>query len=139
MKEDFFRIFARFSPTEPPVGLFERVMRAIDREYELRRGRKLLWEFAALSVIFLIGMPFSWNILVSQTESSGITYFLFTAFSDLSVFAILWKNFSLAILESLPVAGIAIFVLNAILVLWAARLFLSRKNLLKQYRVKGAV
>ena len=133
MRENFEKLFSHFEAPEPPAGLFEKIILAIKREQELRRTKRLLFSFLFLSVVSLISTPFSWTMLVSQVKSSGIIYFISTAVSDFGTFLAFWKDFGLAIAESLPVAGITVFVLNMILAVFTIRLFLYKKRLLVGY------
>ena len=130
MRENFEKLFSHFEAPEPPAGLFEKIILAIKREQELRRTKRLLFSFLFLLVVSLISTPFSWTMLVSQVKSSGIIYFISTAVSDFGTFLAFWKDFGLAIAESLAVAGITVFVLNMILAVFTIRLFLYKKRLL---------
>ena len=133
MKQDFEKLFSHLKPAEPPAGLFDRIILAIKREQELRHTRRLVFGFAGLLVISFIAIPFSWTLLVNQIESSGISYFVSTAVNDLGTFLALWKDFSLAILESLPLAGIIVFAASLGMAVFTLRLFLYRKRLLLGY------
>jgi len=120
---------------EPPTGLFERIITAIKREQELRHTRKLLFGFLILLIVSSVATPISWVILVKQIENSGIFYFISTAISDLKTFFMLWQGFGLAILESLPIAGIIIFSISIGMALFTLRLFLYKKRLLWGYLI----
>jgi len=133
MRQDFEKLFSHLKPAEPPAGLFDRIILAIKREQELQRTKRLLFSFLFLLVVSFISTPFSWTMLVSQVKSSGIIYFISTAVSDFGTFLAFWKDFGLAIAESLPVAGITVFVLNMILAVFTIRLFLYKKRLLVGY------
>jgi len=133
MRQDFEKLFSHLKPAEPPAGLFDRIILAIKREQELQRTKRLLFGFLFLLITSFIATPISWKILVSQVENSGILYFISTAVSDFGTFLAFWKDFSLAIAESLPVAGITVFVLNMILAVFTIRLFLYKKRLLVGY------
>jgi hypothetical protein len=93
----------------------------------------LLFGFLSLLVLSFIATPLSWVMLVSQLKSSGIFYFISTAISDFGTFFALWKDFGLAILESLPITEIIIFSISLGICLFTLRLFLYRKKLLFQY------
>jgi hypothetical protein len=133
MREDFEKFFEELRPIEPPAGLFDRIILAIKKEQELQQTKRLLFSFLFLLVVSLIATPLSWTVLLSQVKSSGIIYFISTAVSDFGTFLAFWKDFGLAIAESLPVAGITVFVLNMILVVFTIRLFLYKKRLLVGY------
>jgi hypothetical protein len=137
MRKDYEKLFDHLNSIEPPRGLFDRIILAIKREQELQHTRRLVFGFFILLVISFIATPFSWTLLVEQVESSGVLYFISTAVSDFSVFFTLWKDFSLAVLESLPIAAIAVFTVNMALVLFTLRLFLYRKRLLLAYLIRS--
>jgi hypothetical protein len=118
---------------EPPPGLFDQIILAIKREEELRKTKKLLFGFLSLLVLSFIATPLSLTMLVSQLKSSGIFYFISTAISDFGTFFALWKDFGLAILESLPITEIITFSISLGICLFTLRLFLYRKKLLFQY------
>ena len=119
--------------------LFDRIILAIQKEQELKRTKKLLVGFLFLLVVSLIATPLSLNILISQIKNSGVIYFITIALSDLKTFAALWQNFSLAILESLPVVGITTFAVSAGVALFTLRLFLYKKRLLLGYLMHNLI
>ncbi len=137
MRKDYEELFTNLKPVEPPAGLFDRIILAIKREQELQKTRKLLFTFLFLLVVSFITIPFSWFTLVNQIENSGISYFIFTAVSDLGTFLVLWRDFSLAILGSLPITGIVAFAVSAGMALFTLRLFLYKKRLLLGYLVNN--
>ena len=137
MRQDFEKLFSQIEPAEPPAGLFDRIILAIKQEQELRHTKRLLFSFLFLLVCSFIATPFSWTMFVNQVESSGISYYVSTAIGDFGTFLLLWKDFSLAILESLPIMGIVVFTVNMALILFTVRLFLYRKRLLLGYLGQG--
>jgi hypothetical protein len=137
MRQDFEKLFSHLKPAEPPAGLFDRIILAIKREQELQHTKRLLFGFLFLLVVSLIATPFSWTMLVSQVKSSGILYFISTAVSDFGTFLTLWKDFGLAILESLPIIGIVAFIISIGMALFTLRLFLYKKRLLFGYLIRS--
>ncbi len=130
MKQDLEKLFSHLKPAAPPAGLFDRIILAIKREQELQHTKRLVFSFASLLIISFVTVPFSWTMLVNQVENSGISYFISTAASDFGTFLLLWKDFSLAILESLPIAGMMIFAISLGVSVFTLRLFLYKKRLL---------
>ncbi len=122
---------------KPPVGLFDRIIFTIKREKELQHTRRLLFSFLTLSLISIVAAPFSWIALAKQAESSGVLYFISIAVGDLGTFFALWRNFGLAILESLPIIGIIVFAMNVALILFTIRLFIYKKRLLLKYLINS--
>jgi len=135
MRQDFEKLFSHLKPAEPPAGLFDRIILAIKREQELQHTRRLVFGFAGLLVTSFVAIPFSWTILSSQVESSGISYFVSTAVSDFGTFFLFWQDFSLAILESLPLMGMIAFAASLGIAVFTLRLFLYRKRLLLNYLI----
>jgi hypothetical protein len=122
---------------EPPVGLFDRIILAIEREQNLRQARRLLFGFFALLVVSLVLTPFSLLWLVGQIKSSGVFYYFSTAIGNLGLFLALWQDFCLAILESLPVIALAVFAASFVVSLFTVRLFLRKKSLLLGYLLRA--
>ncbi len=133
MRKDYEKLFSRIEPAEPPAGLFDRIILAIKQERELQHTKRLLFGFLFLLVASFIVTPLSWTMLATQAENSGILYFISTAFSDFGNFLALWQNFGLAILESLPIMGIAAFTISISITLFTIRLFLYKKRFLLGY------
>jgi len=137
MRKDYEKLFSHLEPPEPPAGLFDRIILAIKREQELQQTKRLLFGFLFLLVASFIATPFSWSILINQIESSGISYFISTALSDFGIFIVLWQDFSLAILESLPITGMIAFAISLGMSIFTFRLFLYRKRLLLGYLMQS--
>lgn len=135
MRKHYEKLFTHLEPAEPSVGLFDRIVLAIKQEQKLQHTKRLLFGFLFLLVVSIVATPFSWTLLVSQVENSGILYFISTAVNDFNTFFTLWQDFSLAILESLPITGIVAFTLSIGMVLFTLRLFLYRKRLLLRYLI----
>lgn len=130
MRKDYENLFSRLKPPEPPEGLFDKIILAIKREQELQHTKRLLVSFLFLLIISVIATPVSWMMLLNEAKNSGISYFISTAVSDFGTFLILWQDFGLAILESLPILGIVVFATSIGIAIFTLRLFLYRKKLL---------
>ena len=137
MRKDYEKLFTHLKPAEPPAGLFDRIILAIEREQQLQRTKRIVFSFLGLTIISIGATPFSWSMLAGQIESSGVLYFLSTVTSDAALFLALWKDAGLAILESLPIIGITIFAINMSLILFTIRLFLHRRRLLIGYIIQS--
>jgi hypothetical protein len=133
MEENYKNLLAGSKEIDPPAGLFEKIIFAIQREGQLKKTRKLFFSFLLLLIFSLIATPYSWLIFVNQVENSGILYYVSTAFNDLETFFNCWQDFILAIFESLPILGLITFLLSLGLCLFTLRLFLYKKGLLVQY------
>lgn len=128
MRKDYEKLFTHLRPPEPPAGLFDRILLAIKREQELRNTKRLVFGFLALLVVSLATVPFSWTLVAGQMQESGVIQFVQATLSDIGTFFASWQEFGLAIAESLPVTGIAIFTINMILAVFTLRLFLYKRG-----------
>lgn len=131
MRRDCEKLFLKLETPELE-GLFGRVISAIEKEKRKREMRTrigLVFLFAAS----IIAIPFSLSLLLKQILSSGFAYYISTAMGDLSAFAAYWKDFLLAMAESVPVAGIAVFGINIIGVITVARFIKSKKHKLYNF------
>ncbi len=137
MRKDFKKLFSYIEPVDPPAGIFDRIIAAIRKEQELQKTKRLAMSFFLLLVISLVTTSLSWALLVNQAKSTGISYFLSMAISDFGVFIILWKDFSMAIIESLPIIGLTAFLFSTGLAIFTLRLFLFKKRLLLKYLMHG--
>ena len=128
MRQDFEELFSHLKPAKPPAGLFDRIILAIKREQERQHTKRLLFGFLFLLVVSFIATPLSWIMLLSQAKTSGTLYFISSAVSDFHAFLTLWQNFTLAILESLPLAEIVFFAISLGISVFTLRLFLYNKR-----------
>ena len=133
MSRNFENIFINFAESEPPARLFENIMLAIRREKELIRARKALFGFLCFLFVSLCSVSLSGAIIADQIHNSGIYYFILTAVTDLGVFSVIWREFMLAIIESLPIAEITAFAASLCVCVFTIRLFLRDKDLLFGY------
>lgn len=133
MRKDYEKLFTNLTPPEPPAGLFDRILLTIKREQELRSTKRLAFGFLALLAVSFIAMPFSWTLFSGQMAESGVLQFISVAVSDLGTFFSIWPDSVMAIAESLPVTGIALFTANMILAVFTLRLFLYKKRSLVGY------
>ena len=137
MRKGDEKIFTHIESSELPAGLFDRIIFAIKRERELRNSKRLAFEFLTLLIVSLMAAPFSWMFFSGQMAKSGILQFISIAVDDLGIFLSLWPDSIMAVVESLPVAGIIIFTINIIFAVFTLRLFLCKKKLLVGYLLYG--
>jgi cytochrome b561 len=132
-----FFVLISMNVYKPPFGLFERIISAIRKEQEMRKSRRLLFAFFVLLIVSIVAIPLSGTVLVMQMKNSGISYFIFTAFSNFNISIKLWKDFALAILESLPVLELISFGISLAIAVFTVRLFLYKKKLLLSYLINN--
>jgi len=128
-----------FKLTDPPVGLFDKIINLIQKEKEFKKSKKIFFGFLFLFILSLGLFPFSSLILFNQIKNSGFAYFVSSAVNDFGSFVMFFKDFVLAIFSSFPIMGMLIFIINLILLLFTLRLFLYKKQYLIKYLIhKGA-
>lgn len=120
-----------------PWGLFDKIILAIKQEQDAEKTRKLLFGFLFLFIASFVSILFSSAIFINQTSKSGFFYFVFSAFSNMEAFLALWKYFSFAILESLPISGTISFAASFGIFIFTIRLFFHRKKLLMEYLINN--
>jgi len=133
MRQDYQKLFNNLNSPEMPRGIFDKIISAIYHEQELRQTKKFLFSFLSLLIVSIFAIPFSAITLINQISNSGISYLISAAFSDLATFFNFWQNFTLAIIESLPITGLLAFTISLVLALFTFRLFLHKKRLLFGY------
>jgi hypothetical protein len=137
MRKDYEKLFTNLTPPEPPAGLFDRIILAIQREQEFQNTRKIAFGFLALLAVSFASAPFSWAYFSGQVADSGLLQFVSVAISDFGAIITLWPDMFLAVAESLPVAALTVFTINIILAVFTLRLFLHKKRLLAVYFIRG--
>ena len=135
MFKDDRKYLIPFESPEAPAGLFDRIILAIKREQELHNTKQLTFRFLALLTISLTAAPFSWTFFSQEISQSGTLYFISTALGDFQTFLVFWQDFGLAIIESLPIAGLIVLIFNITLAVFTIRLFLHKKMALFNYAV----
>lgn len=116
MKDSYDKLFKRLGYLEPPAGLSERIMRSISE----RSVARAIWMktilSGVLSTVATIALVWSWFITQSEVAQSGFSQFFSLLVSDTNMVTVLWRQFSMSIIESFPVIG-AIAILGSLLVL----------------------
>lgn len=105
---------------EVPQDLFAKVMSGIITERKLQIRRRLFGIFilllASAAAIIPAGQAFWLDV-----TNSGLNLYLTLAFSDLGAILNNWQDFSLTLLESLPVVSAAIMLGVIIVILLALK------------------
>ncbi len=94
---------------EPPIGLFERIMKRIRREERLLVLRRVVL-FSITLTASAVGFFPTFNMLVSDFNQSGFLRFFSLMFSDFSIITTYWQSFVMVLLETLPAISLALFL-----------------------------
>jgi len=115
---------------EPPAGLFDKILNRIRKEQRLLALRRIVI-FSVLFFGSIVAIIPSFSTLSSDVRQTGFLQFFSLIFSDFSLVSAYWKNFSLAILETLPAVSLA--ALAAVILI----LLQSLKSLIKNIKIYG--
>ena len=132
-KDNFEKLFSRLNPPSPKAGLFDNIILDIRKKEGEKRGKRLFFEFLFLAFLSLATIFISGAVFITQITNSGVSYFVSTALSDLSVFFGLWQEFILAILELFPLSSLIIFLSSFLFFIFVLRFFIYKKNILIGY------
>lgn len=125
MLKNYEKLFSHLKREDPPEGLLERVIFAVEKEKQKRQFKAKIALISAFAVS-IIAVPFSFSLLIRQISSSGFFYFIFSAAGNLSVFSAYWKDFLFAIAESIPVAAAVVFGINIVAILFVIKIFINK-------------
>jgi len=123
---------------KPNNNLFDKIILACKQEKEFKQTKKILLVFLLLLAVSAISLPFSLTFFVREWRHSGVQYFISSAVENVGVFTAYWQDFVLSVIESLPMVAIIIFLINLGLLLFTARLFMYKKQLLLKYLLHHA-
>ncbi|MDO8600802.1 MAG: hypothetical protein Q7R73_04360 [bacterium] len=109
--------------TELPADLFERIIARIHEEERLLSLKKRLILFSTTIFVSVGGFIPVVSILRQEFAQSGFLQFLSLMFSDFGAVMANWQDFGLALLESLPIMGMAAFLLTILVFFWSLKHF----------------
>jgi len=135
MDNNFTKLRENSFDSELPPGLFDKVMLRIEREEKISAVKRRL---AGFSVIFIAALAISlplWLDLFTELNQSGFIQYLMLPFYDLRAVAVSWQDFSLSLLETLPMIILTFSLSGLFVLLFSLRLmakyFQIFKNLTK--------
>ncbi len=118
---------------EPPNGLYEKIITRIHKERRLLTIRNRIFIFSVGLLGSLAAFWPAYRAVKIEFLQSGFFQFVSLMFSDFSVVATHWQNFTLALLEALPIMSLIIFFVVLFI------LFESAKYLTKNIRTALAI
>ena len=110
MRQDYEQLFTHLQAPEPTVGLFVRIVAAIRTEQRRLAVRRIARCSLVLVGSLVLLVP-AWQMVQTGLAQSGFVEFFSLMFSDTGLMATFWQNFAMVLLESLPVTGLALFLL----------------------------
>lgn len=111
MEKDLNLLFKKIT-LEPDLSLKDRILGEINSKRK-RRAHLSIFAYLGSSFVFLAGSIFSFRFLIKGLNSFGFFEYMSLMFSDGSALALIWKNYFLTLVDSLPVAslGLSVFLL----------------------------
>lgn len=134
MRQDYEKLFSNIQLTEPPAGLFDKIISRIYNERNLMAVRRRVVIFSIGFAGSVIALAPAFLAVRTGLAESGFAYYFSLLFSDFNVVAAYWQNFALALLEALPITSMAL-LLGIIFVFLGSLRFLS-KNIKGFYHSK---
>lgn len=120
--------------TEPPSGLFEKIIKHIHKEERLLVLRRTII-FSITLIGSLIGFVPSLRMLLADFNQSGFLNFFSLIFSDFSSVATYWHSFSLILLETLPAVSIVVFLAVLLTILQSVKVLTKDIKIIKGHNL----
>ena len=105
---------------EPPAGLFETIIRRIHKEERILVLRRIII-FSATFLVSAIGFFPAYKMFLSDSNSLGFFNFFSLIFSDFSAVMNNWPSFAMVLLQTLPVASLALCLFALLLFLQSVK------------------
>ena len=98
-----------FSLIEPPIGLYEKIMKRIHQKERVLVLRRVII-FSTTLIISLVSFFPVVSMLMYDFNQSGFLQFSSLMFSDTSSVMTYWRSFMMTLLETLPALSLALFL-----------------------------
>jgi len=124
MFKEYEKLFTALKQPEMNPLLFNQVIHSIQKEKKLLIFKKRAIIFSVITFCSILMFLPSFRILQAELTKSGLMQFTSLLFSDFTIITNQWQNFSLSILEALPVLSLIMFLATALLFLESLKLFI---------------
>jgi hypothetical protein len=122
-------------PIEPPEYLHGAILKRINAlQMKAILRRRITCGIAFC--VSLAALPVAFNYLAGELVRSGFSQYISLVFSDTGALITYWKEFTLALAESLPLIGITAFLSSILALLVAIRTFLKTYGSQKLFGVR---
>jgi hypothetical protein len=106
MKDNFDKLFTSLPATEPPDGLLRKTLDRLEKARERRAFKRLVLLSLGLIASATALVPLG-RMFYAEVSASGFWQFFSLIFSDFGAVTVVWQNFILTLLETLPVYSLA--------------------------------
>ena len=137
MNQNLSQIFKSVKEIQPPEGLDSLILSRIS-EAKNKQIKRKLWlasfGLAGSAVLTVYAIAF----IGADILKSDFWNIISLVFSDMLIVAENWKEFSLSLLENLPVAGIIVIIAPIVIFLWSLKIYqeLKKPNLRAHFNFK---
>ena len=120
-------------PIQPPAGLLEKVLLAVETEQRKTARRRFVLSSAGLLVLSILLIP-AIKGFGTELMQSGFVSFFSLAFVNFTAVFSNWQDFALSLLESFPVvSAIEVLTLLGLMVASVSALITYSKTLLNRH------
>jgi hypothetical protein len=131
MKNDLKELFKNILSIEPPNDLAAKITLRIEEEKELRKIRRQFFLFIFSSAGSLGAIALIFYFVKLKMLETGFWQLLSLLFSDFKIILANWQNFSLALLETLPVPLIVSLLFCSLLFIISLKFLIKDIKILK--------
>ncbi len=109
------------STIEIPEGLFAKVLARLDLERKALSMRRRFFMAGAFFLGVVGSVTPVWKIFAADISRSGFSQYFSLLFSDSKTVFVNWQDYSLGLLESLPILSTVLFLATVLLFLVAIK------------------
>ena len=109
MDKNYSKLFQTLDPVEVPEGLSASVITKIRKEQQ-RVARLRLALSAPLAFISGVAVVFTFQYLMQELARSGLGDYFSILFSDGGAVLTYWKEFTLSLVEQIPILSMILFL-----------------------------
>lgn len=131
MLKDYEKLFTYLQKPQPSDELFSKIMNGIDRQ---RKKIILFRRITVISVSLIASLAAlipAFMVLMSRFTESGFYQYFSLMFSDFSVIAANWQDYSMSLLQALPAFSIALVLISALWLVSSAGYLVQNIKFLK--------
>jgi hypothetical protein len=134
MEDNYKKLFGYINLIEPPKGFEAQILRFINLK-EKRATRFNVLVFGSTSLTSFGLSLWAGIYLVKSVKETGFgQYFSLIFWSDSTVYAY-WKELGIALVESLPIVGIILFLVASGFLIWSFTKIWKTQNNQKQFGI----
>jgi nitrate reductase NapE component len=117
-EEKYKKLFGYVNLVEPPKGLGVKILNFIEAR-EKRLAKIKSWAFGSTSIASFGFSVWAIVYLIQSFKQTGFWQYLSLAFSENGMMLTYWKEFSLSLVESLPVVSVVLFLTAVGFFVWS--------------------